>query len=148
MNIIDLLERHEGLKLTAYQDSLGYWTIGIGTLIDSRKGGGITIEEARYLCSNRIEKLNKDLDHQFPDWRKLSPVRRLVIQDMAYQLGVTGLMGFRKFIEYLQVGNYQLAATEMLDSRWASQTPNRANELSHMMREDETPWTGKNSDKR
>lgn len=55
------LRRDEGEVLSAYQDHLGYWTIGVGRLIDKRKGGGLTSEESDYLLGNDIDKRDKEL---------------------------------------------------------------------------------------
>lgn len=139
-SILEVLERHEGFVPTAYQDHLGYWTIGIGRLIDKRKGGGITKDEAYYLLSNDLAKIAWSLDRRFPEWRQLTPNRRLVIQSMAFQLGIEGLMNFRKTLDYIRAENWKKAADEMLNSTWAKQTPKRAEELSYMMREDLIPW--------
>lgn len=139
-SILEVLERHEGFVSHAYQDHLGYWTIGIGRLIDKEKGGGISKDEAYYLLGNDLARIARALDHRFPEWRSLTPNRRLVIQSMAFQLGVEGLMNFRKTLDYIRAGNFSKAADEMLDSKWARQTPKRAEELAYMMKEDEIPW--------
>lgn len=139
-SILEVLERHEGFVSHAYQDHLGFWTIGIGRLIDKRKAGGISRDEAFYLLGNDLARIARELDHKFPWWRTLSPNRRLVIQSMAYQLGIGGLAGFRKTLEHIQAGRYRDAADEMMASRWALQTPNRVKELVHMMRYDRVPW--------
>jgi lysozyme len=52
-DIVSILEKEEGFVPHVYKDHLGYWTIGHGILVDERKGGGITIEESRYLLNNR-----------------------------------------------------------------------------------------------
>ena len=55
---VDLLIAEEGEKLSAYQDSMGFWTIGVGRLIDARKGGGISQEESRYLLARAGRKIS------------------------------------------------------------------------------------------
>ena len=69
MALIRELERDEGRVLHAYQDSRGFWTIGIGRLIDKRKGGGISNEEADLLKRNDIARFKRDLDRVAPWWR-------------------------------------------------------------------------------
>jgi len=73
--IADLI-RDEGEVHHAYQDSLGFWTLGIGRLIDQRRGGGITHDEALFLLQNDIESKTEDLDRALPWWKTLSEVRQ------------------------------------------------------------------------
>jgi len=132
MTLNDFIERNEGCVLYPYQDHLGYWTIGIGTCIDKEKGG-ITKEEAIWLFRNRLDKMIVDLERTKPVVKKLSETRRIVLFDMVYQLGVSGLMGFRGMWAALEAGHYTLAAIEMLDSLWAQQTPVRAKRNARIM---------------
>lgn len=129
------LRRDEGEILSAYQDSLGYWTIGIGVLIDKRKGGGITPEESEFLFLNRLKLKMTELDQRIPWWRDLDEPRQGVLINMAYQLGVEGLLGFTNTLKMIQSGDYYGAARGMLLSKWSAQTPQRAARLSNQMRE-------------
>lgn len=129
-----LLTRDEGFRASAYQDHLGYWTIGIGKLIDARKGGGITLEEAKYLLRNEVEAKEKAMDATIPWWRALNETRQAVLLSMAYQLGVSGLLLFRNTLAAVKEGRFGDAADGMLASRWASQTPLRAHRLASAMR--------------
>jgi len=130
------LIRHEGEVLHAYQDPLGFWTIGVGRLIDKRRGGGISHEEAMMLLDGDIIRVVSSLERHV--WfRRLDPVRQQATANMAFQLGVTGLLGFRRMIAALKDHDYELAADEALDSRWATQTPNRADEIAAMIRDGE-----------
>lgn len=124
----------EGEVLHAYQDHLGYWTIGIGVLIDARKGGGITQEESRYLFRNRLGRRLAECSNRFEWWQAIDDVRRGVIVCMAYQLGTNGVANFRKMCAALRIRDYQTAAAEMLNSKWAQQTPARANRMARIMR--------------
>lgn len=129
------LRRDEGVDRYAYQDHLGFWTIGVGFLIDRRKGGGLADDEIDYLLSNRVKRVEAGLDAAVPWWRKLSPTRQRVLQNMAYQLGVNGVLNFKKALAAMKAGQWDLAAREMMDSTWAkSQTPERAKRLAQMMR--------------
>lgn len=128
------LEAHEGFKRSAYTDSLGYWTIGIGRLIDARKGGGITRNEALYLLENDVRVAIVELDVQLPWWRSLDEVRQRVIVDMAFNLGIPGLLTFKNTLRLIQEGKYALAADAMLASKWATQVKTRASHLARMMK--------------
>jgi lysozyme len=131
--ITEQLKRDEGFKLTAYQDHLGYWTIGVGRLIDIRKGGGITAEEAEYLLANDIQRRTKDLSISLPWFDELDEARKGVLVNMAFQLGTNGLLNFKKTLESVRRGHYVAAANEMLQSKWADQTPMRAERLAKQM---------------
>lgn len=124
--IISHLREEEGEKLYAYKDHLGYWTIGIGRLIDSRKGGGITTSESEYLLRNSLKDVQRGLDAKWPWWRKLAPARRVAMQSMAYQMGLNGLATFRSSLAAAQEGRWSEMARNLRASEWARQTPQRA----------------------
>jgi lysozyme len=131
---ISQLRRHEGEVLHAYQDHLGYWTIGVGRLIDKRKGGGITRSEAEYLLGNDVDKVLTELKTRLSWFDKLSEPRKAVLLNMGFQLGIGGLMGFSRTLGLIESGKYAEAADQMLQSKWAQQTPNRAAEMAEQMR--------------
>ncbi len=130
--IIDRLKDEEGFVPHAYQDHLGFWTIGHGILIDERKGCGITADESEALLRNRVERYAAELDADLP-WLHNSACRDAVIL-MAYQMGVRGLLGFGKMLAAMEAGDRAKAADEALDSRWAHQTPARAERVAAMIR--------------
>lgn len=126
----------ENEVLHAYQDHLGFWTIGVGILIDQRKGGGITQEESRYLLRNRIRQRAAQCGERFDWWQVVDEVRRGVIICMAFQLGTNGVANFHRMCAALRIRDYNTAALEMLDSDWnsAKQTPARAQRMARIMR--------------
>ena len=128
------LRRDEGERLAAYQDHLGFWTIGVGRLIDARKSGGITQDESAYLLANDIEKRRDELVRLLPWAAALDDARFGVLLNMAFQMGVAGLMKFQNTLRMVQGGDYDGAATNMMLSLWATQTPERARRLSAQMR--------------
>lgn len=137
MDVIALkndLIRDEGFKSAAYRDHLGFLTIGVGRLIDERRGGGITEEEARYLLGNDIARITAELDRRIPWWNGLPEPKQRALANMAFQLGVSGLLGFRKMLAALRAGEWEKAATEALDSSWAWQTPERAERIAAVLR--------------
>lgn len=133
-NITRLLRGEEGEVLTEYKDHLGYSTIGVGRLIDKRKGGGITAEESAYLLGNDIQKRMTELERKLPWITSLDEARRGVLLSMAFQMGVDGLLGFKNTLEMVRTGRYEDAAKGMLNSKWAKQTPQRAKRHSEQMR--------------
>ena len=137
INLTKQLRDEEGEVLHAYSDHLGFTTIGIGRLIDKRKGGGITEEESAYLLSNDIAKFENQLDKSLPWWRGLTEPRQAVILGMAFQMGVDGLLGFKNTLAMVKSGDYAGASENMMKSKWAQQTPARARRMSDQMRSSE-----------
>ncbi len=127
------LKRDEGEVLYAYTDSEGYLTIGIGRLIDKRKGGGISAEESAYLFSNDFNSKLGELRRLLPWFDKLDVARQGVLLNMAFQMGVDGLLGFKNTLAMVERGDYTGASAGMLSSLWAKQTPARAARLSMQM---------------
>ena len=135
MTLADQLRRDEGVKLSAYQDSLGYWTIGVGRLIDARRGGGISQEEADFLLANDIKNVTNALYGHMPWTIDLDPVRLAVLQNVAFNVGIAGLLGFHQTLAKVQSGDYAGAADDMLASKWATQVGARAERLAQQMRD-------------
>lgn len=139
-NLIKQLRDEEGEVLSAYQDHLGFWTIGVGHLIDKRKGGGISAYISAMLLEDDIADKAGDLDKSLPWWRDLNDARQAVLLGMAFQMGINGLLGFKNTLAMVKSGNYAGAANRMLNSLWAKQTPARAKRMSEQMRTGEWQW--------
>lgn len=135
--ITDLLKRDEGLRQFAYQDHLGYWTIGYGRMIDRRKGGGISKSEAEYLLRNDIQFVVTTLKGMWPWFERLSETRQAVLVSMAFQMGIGGVAKFHRTLKAIREERWNDAADSMLESLWARQTPGRAYRLSEAMRTDD-----------
>lgn len=125
----------EGFVPHAYQDSLGFWTIGVGRLIDQRKHGGITRDEAMFLLRNDIKRHWSELVAALP-WVEAAPEAvQEVLANMCFNLGLAGLLGFRQTLAHLEAGRWAEAADEMLQSKWATQVGARAGRLAARLRE-------------
>lgn len=131
--IIDRLVADEGEVLHAYQDSHDLWTIGVGRLIDPKKGGGISRDESRYLLANDIRKWVA-IAGQWDWFDSLDWARQGVIVCMLHQLGARGVANFRKMINAIARKDYEAAADEMIDSNWHKQTPERCERMAAIMR--------------
>ncbi len=134
MGLLDQLRRDEGEVLHAYTDSRGYITIGVGVCIDARVNCGITKAESDILTQNRVDRLTAQLEQQLPWFTRLDTVRQDALRNMAYNMGVDGLLKFRQTLAYIEQGNYDDAAAEMLHSVWAQQVGDRAKRLSVQIR--------------
>ena len=134
MNIVDQLKRDEGVRQVPYQDSLGLWTIGVGRLIDGRKtGAGLRMSEIEQMLANDIADREQALRLSLPWFDSLDEVRQAVLVNMAFQLGVVGLLQFADTLTNVREGNYAEAAAAMLKSKWREQTPDRAARLATQM---------------
>lgn len=124
------LERHEGLRLKPYRDTVSKLTIGYGRNIEDV---GISRDEADFMLDNDIDQVERYLK-TVDEYNELDEVRQTVLANMAFNLGFRGLMGFRKMWQAIARKDYTEAAKQMLDSRWARQVGNRAQELAEIMR--------------
>lgn len=131
--LLAMIKRHEGFRRFPYKDTLGVLTIGYGFNLDSWMAYGISIEEANALLETKIEQAELEAD-LLPGWDDCNDARRAVLIDMVYNMGLKGIRGFRKMLSAVEARDYQTAAAEMLDSKWARQVQTRATELADMMR--------------
>ena len=132
---LDWLKREEGVVKHAYQDSKGYWTIGVGRLIDKKKGGGLSLEEIDYLLQNDVDKVAQQVNEKLPWVKNLTSNRKAVLYAMAFQMGINGLLGFKNTLKMIEQGNYEGAAKGMLNSKWAkTDSPARAKRTAELMR--------------
>lgn len=128
------LRRDEGVIDHAYTDSLGYWTIGVGRLIDQRKGGKLSDDEIDFLLSNDIDRHAEELFKLAPWIKNLDEARQGALVNMAFNLGVAGLLGFKNTLSLIQGGKYDDAAKAMLESKWSHQVGKRADRLAEQIR--------------
>lgn len=135
------IKQHEGLRLRVYDDAtgqpivpgshvIGHPTIGYGRALDTH---GISADEAEALYQNDLNSIAAQLDMQLPWWRQLNDVRQGALTEMAYQMGVTGLLGFRLMLQALKDGRYAAAEAHALNSRWGRQTPARAKDVARRL---------------
>lgn len=128
------LKRDEGIVSHAYPDSEGYLTIGMGFLIDQRLGGGLDEDEIDFIARRRIEKTIAWLSKKYRWFDLLSDTRQRAIVNMGYNLGETRFGQFKGMIAALDIGHYDRAALEALDSKWAKQVGARATRIAEMIR--------------
>lgn len=133
-NITRLLRGDEDEVLHVYNDHLGYATIGVGHLVDKRKGGGISKAASAFILNEDISEKSSELDRRLSWWRSLDDARQGVLLSMAFQMGVDGLLGFKNTLAMVKSGDYEGAAKGMLNSLWAKQTPERAGRMAEQMR--------------
>tara|TARA_R110002126_G_scaffold185899_1_gene334576 strand:+ start:1355 stop:1834 length:480 start_codon:yes stop_codon:yes gene_type:complete len=136
MNIDKLREEltfDEGCINKIYLDHLGYPTFGIGHLVletdpehGKEVGTPVSEERIKECFENDIENVFNDLDRNIPWWRDLPKDLILVIANMSFNLGITRLLKFKNFLKAMEDKDWDKAAVEMIDSRWAIQVGPRA----------------------
>lgn len=134
------LAADEGCKLEIYLDHLGYPTVGIGHLITEddelygfEVGSEVSQEHVDDLFHADVQRTLRDCEFLYSDFNDLPEEAQLIIANMCFQLGRPRLSGFKKMKAAVDSRNWREASRQMLDSKWAKQTPNRASRLSHRM---------------
>ena len=123
----------EGYKYEIYLDHLGYPTFGVGHLITEKDeeygkevGTPISKERIEKCLQQDIKIVCEELDMNEPWWRNLDNNRQRVVANMCFNLGYPRFSKFKKFIAAMQVSQWEKAAEEMMDSKWATQVGERA----------------------
>ena len=128
-NLIKLIEESEGWRSKPYYCSENYPTVGFGFKIGDKDAPLPSFTLPRAAGEVWLVEILKELTFSLSSYHwfnSLNENRQNIILSMAYQMGVYGLLQFRNMIKAILEDNFQLAADEMLDSRWAKQTPERA----------------------
>jgi|TARA_A100001515_G_scaffold15402_3_gene11371 lysozyme len=131
--LIEQLKRHEGVRTHAYQCTANMTTVGVGRNIDEDGGIGLSIDEIEFLLENDIKRCKQELI-SFPWFSQIDSVRQDALVNLCFNLGMTRLLGFRNALTAMSVGDYDKAADEFMDSRWAKQVGSRAEEVCAMIR--------------
>ena len=125
---------HEGSRNRPYPDTNGVLTIGIGHNLNKPLSDRAILQ----IFHDDLADAKNDCLHAFPFFSELTEARQWVLINMCFNLGLAGLHRFTKFLKALELGDYETAANEMLDSLWAKQVKIRARELAQQMRGSET----------
>ena len=141
-DIVQRLVFHEGVSLQCYNCSRGYPTIGVGRNLKTNPltkdelivcgdyMHGITKNAAFYLLRNDIDRVTKECEKKIPIWDRLDDERKYALLDMVFQMGIGGVLNFKKMLAAMGVGNWKEAAVQCLDSEYAKQTPARAKRIA------------------
>lgn len=134
--LIDMIKRHEGVKSHVYKCTQGFETIGVGRNI-SESGLGLSPDEIDYLLTNDIQRVKEELEDTYYWFSGLNEARRDAMIDICFNLGLTRLRGFVKALEAMSREQFDLAADEFMDSKWAEQVGMRALRVTEMIRDGE-----------
>lgn len=144
--LINQIKRHEGFSEHVYLCPAGKRTVGYGYNLDANPlklssseivhalKNGMAEQEAERLLTRMVGRCIDQLDTGIPWCVDIDPVRHDALINMAYNLGIVGLLKFTKTLALIKAGDYPKAADEMLKSKWASDVGHRAVELSAQMR--------------
>lgn len=134
--LIAELRRDEGVRYTVYKDTEGIPTTGVGHNLKAKPLGLIyplTDAEVDSILAMDLEEVFDGLDKHLPWWRDLSQARQRVLANMAFNMGINGLLEFKNTLDAVKKSHYDLAAANMLSSKWATQVGARAKRLAKMM---------------
>jgi lysozyme len=144
MNTEQFIEKHEGRKLKPYKCPAGANTIGVGWNMDAnplpgaigrylKENGRITNEMADQLLSISIKVAASDCEDLFPGFDTFTDNRKIALIDFLFQLGKSRALKFVHAVAAINTGRWDNAATEMRNSAWAAQVPNRAKEVTGLI---------------
>lgn len=125
-----LLIGHEGYSQFPYEDTTGHLSVGFGRNLTDR---GVSHHEALEMLDNDINYFVDRLANTLPFFMELDSVRKIVLIDMCFNLGIRGLLSFTRMLSALKHNDYKMASCEMLASDWADQVKGRAKQLANMM---------------
>lgn len=137
MNLVKMIKMHEGSvmdngKHMPYKDAVNKTTIGYGRNIEDN---GISEQEAETLLWNDVERVIAELNLSLSFFHDLTENRRNALVDMCFNLGLSRFMKFEKMLTALELKDYEKAAEEALDSKWATQVGPRAKRDAKMIKE-------------
>ena len=145
----ELIQRfvlHEGCELKPYHCLAGYLSIGIGRNLETNPltseeqkvvGNwqcGITKDAAFFLLKNDIARAKKECESKIPFWQQLDQERQYALLDMTFNLGIKGVLKFKKMLAAMGCGDWEKAAEECLNSKYAAQTGQRAKRIAETIR--------------
>lgn len=125
MTLRDRIIEHEGDGSFAYQDPRGFWSIGYGFCIDQRAGTPIPQPVKDFWLNWKLADVDRQLDREIAWWRSRPEPVQDTLREITYQLGIGGLLGFKRMLAALQAGDYATAHQEAINSDWHKETPQR-----------------------
>lgn len=130
--LVAQLRRHEGVRTHFYRCTSGLATIGVGRCIEPGSLG-LSNDEIDYLLENDIKRCQAEL-LAFSWFIDLDSVRQDAMVNLLFNLGMTRLLQFKNALAAMEANDFNTAAEEFMDSRWATQVGNRADEVCEMIR--------------
>lgn len=147
-DLLESVERNEGYRASPYKDTEGLFSVGIGRCLETNPLTGeewkhlleahqlsvsISKAGADWLMLRQIDATELECSRAFDFWPELDEVRREALVEMAYQMGMERLLGFKKMLAAIRSKNWPVVNAEALDSRWARQTTARAKRTARQL---------------
>ena len=129
--MLDLIEHHEGRRAFPYHDTIGKLTIWVGRNLTDR---GLSDDEINYLFINDMRLARQICCRLFAEFPSFTPDRQMALLSMAFNLGAPRLAKFHNMRRPIAADDWQQAAAEALDSKWAGQLPARAADIAGRLR--------------
>ena len=126
----ETIQAVEGLRLTPYEDTTGHISIGYGYNLSSR---GISETIADWLLNDALVEAEHGIQQGWPSFTALDDVRQRALVEMGYNMGVHGVLQFRRMLHALAIQDWKTAAAEVLNSQAANLLPSRYHRLSIMI---------------
>ena len=127
-----LISKAEGWKDTLYEDPSGHPCIGYGFRLDQPHA--LSSAVGTIWLTQTLQRMFGEIAKSITYWNELPLGARAVLMDMAYQMGLSGLLRFKKMLKALKERDYETAAVELMDSDYAKQTPSRAQRNAKILR--------------
>jgi lysozyme len=129
-NIYEQLRRDEGVQYDVYMDTEGFLTLGVGHRLRGRPLSDKAVEQ---ILKDDLEGITAELVGAYPWAARLSPARFGALQNLAFNVGVAGVGTFKKMLTAIQGEDWEGAARELLDSKYARQVKERAVRLAKQL---------------
>lgn len=132
------LRRDEGVRYSPYKCTAGKDTVGVGHNLEAKplpEGTTypLTDKQVDEILADDLLEVFAGLDKHLPWWGTLTQARQRCLVNMAFNLGINGLLTFHNTLDAIMKGHYELASVNMLNSKWAKQVGARARRLAQMM---------------
>lgn len=127
----DCLIEDEGYERKPYVDTVGKITIGVGWNLSDN---GLPDDIIHELLDRAVNDTYTELVARVPFFPSLPEKAKIVLLNMAFNMGVPRLLKFKRMLSNMKAWDWNLAAYEMLDSKWARQVPKRAQRLAKLIR--------------
>jgi len=121
-DVMELITKHEGIRLHPYRDSVGKLTIGVGHNLDDN---GISLATAQFMLEEDIANAVSELKDIFEGWDELPDTVQAVLTDMMFNLGYNRFIKFKRMIAAIRIQDFKQAAKEAKDSKWCAQVGSR-----------------------
>lgn len=139
-DVVSDIKRDEGFRSAPYGDAGGH-SIGYGRFLgqlspEELRGMRVTPEEAGAFVEAEVERVSEELSQKIDFFQGLSSGRKRALVNMGYNLGISGLLNFKKMLSAMRYNDFDQAAVEALDSQWAEQVGPRAQRIAALIRGD------------